>query len=243
MELVRNCSHFGGTITAYERDARRIPTGVVKVSFDPEGIRALRSEEAGLCWYAERRGLNARSAVLDIVDRGRSMRLDLAYHSGKCGDLLQPLQKNYLRILHALDHHEEIFGGDTSRYSHGDYSIENIVFEGNAVVWVLDWEHFTASLPAEFDLLSCVLEPCYLRYAKRGALAREEIDAAARLIRHTAELVPLPGSCLERPASYLRAISAEHRGIFGPQAEKYPFVGPAEDIVRALDDYLGTPAI
>jgi hypothetical protein len=236
MEIIRNCSHRNSLQVAFELDDQNAPVKVVKTAFDEEGVKLLSSEFNGVRWYSETRNLADRSVLSFVHHREKSARLELAYMPGQVADLRAPLKRNYRKIHNALAHYFSHFRKRGCFCSHGDYSIDNILFDGDLVVWVLDWENFNNKLPLEFDMVYCVMEASYFAYQRHGMLQASESDAAIELLRYGIEKLSLPyAPILKAPASYIRRLFLDHASVFGPQIAKYPLVICPEEDIRKID--------
>jgi hypothetical protein len=223
LELIRNCSHFSLTQCYLAYDDRGQPQRIIKTAFGKEGTAGLINEYAGNVWYAEKRSIDPQSVVALSVHDVTFARLELDYHQGQCGDPALPILKSEDRLSHAIAHYIDAFGPSGFQHAHGDYSLENLVFDGANVVWVLDWEHFNASLPQGFDPLYMLMEAAFFSHRKKN-LRRRDIEAAWKLIRHLDQIVGVPDAFFSGPARHLRVTLLLHREVFGRQLMKYPFV-------------------
>jgi len=229
MEIIRNCSHYSSIQTAVDLDRNAVPVRVVKTAFTEDGARAIRKEHEGILWY-ERRLNSAPGAVISLVNYKHTFsRLELAYRNGRPGDLTLSLAKNYKKIYNALNHSIEVFRKEDSPYNHGDYSIDNILFNEDDVVWILDWENFNDKLPREFDIV-------YFCYKRKNMLMANDVDAAINLLKYGIGRLNMPyDQIVRKPASYMRKLFLDNKSIFNSQIMKYPLVNcPYEDIL-ALD--------
>jgi hypothetical protein len=232
MEIIRNCLHYGSTQIAVDLDENAVPTGVVKTAFNEAGAGSLKREFEGISWYDR----NTSSIISFKTYNNTFSQLKLAYKKGCVGNLKLPLARNCKKIHNALSYYIDIFRKDSSSFSHGDYSIDNILFSEDEVVWILDWEDFNEKLPREFDVIYCVMEACYFCYKRQNALTAQDVDMAVDLIKYAIERLNMPSlQIVKRPAAYIRELFLNNNSVFGPQIIKYPLMNcPHEDIL-ALD--------
>lgn len=243
MEIIRNCSHYNPLQVAFELDDQGTPVKVIKTAFDEEGARLIKNEFNGIRWYSEARSLADRSVLSFTHHRETAARLELAYMPGQVANLRAPLRKNYEKIHNALVHYFSLFRKRGGFCSHGDYSIDNILFDGDLAAWVLDWENFNNKLPTEFDMIYCIVEASYFAYKQQGRLQASEADAAIELLRFGIDKLELPYvPILKAPASYVRRLFLEHASVFGPQMAKYPLVVCPEQDIRRIDAAIGKRA-
>ncbi len=235
MELIRNCAHHSSTHVAVYLGMAGKPSRVVKTAFNEEGAKAVKNEHEGLLWYHRRISTGAGSAVNFFEHGSGFARLETGYVNGECGRLGLSIEDNLLRIFRAIDYHIGLFGPDGFRFQHGDYSIENIIFDNDRVAWISDWENFTDLLPKEFDLVYCVMEACFFRYKRRGKLSGHDVRAARELLEYISGRIGLPARCLERPAEYMRDACLNNNNALGSQAMKYPFVNCSPEDIKKID--------
>ena len=233
MELISNCAHFGSTYTAFVTSPGNLPEGVVKASFEKEGIEALENEIRGLRWYAERLGINPDSVGSLHTFKNRYAKLSIPFHEGSIGNPYLPIKRNYQKIVNAILYYKHLFGKDDYTFSHGDYSLVNMVFRQEEIRWLIDWEHFNNQLPREFDVMNCILEVCYFNFMRTKQLSREDIRLLKKLLIFASDEIGFCDMNLNTPAQELYAISDAHRDVFGRQLNKYVLMGcPREDIAR-----------
>ncbi|MCJ7473006.1 MAG: hypothetical protein MUP02_09405, partial [Actinobacteria bacterium] len=170
---------------------------------------------------------NIRTAVLEMV-----------FSEGKPGDIRSELRKNFIKLNNAIDYYNDVLDMIDTEYSHGDYTLENILFNSkDEVARIIDWEHFNNELPREFDLLHCVMENCFFVYKKNPELLKKDMEIAKGLLFKVAKLTSIPDIGLKKPASYFRELCLNHKNVFDNQIMKYPYVAcPLEDI-KILDSF------
>jgi hypothetical protein len=235
LELISNCGHFGSTYIAFVTSPENIPVTVVKASFEKEGVESLKNEIRGLRWYAARLNIDPDSVVSHNILENQYANLSIPFHQGSCGNPYLPIEKNYTKIINAIQYYKKIFGDDYT-FSHGDYSLVNMVFRQDEIHWLIDWEHFNNQLPREFDVMNCILEVCYFNYKRKKQLSCDDIHLLKKLLAFASDEIEFCDMNLNTPAKELFTISDANRGLFGAQVNKYVLMGcPKEDI--AMIDY------
>lgn len=236
MEIIRNCSHYSSIQVAVKLDQKAIPVRIVKSAFNQDGANAIRNEQEGILWYEKQ--LNSVSTAIVSLENYKNTyaRLELEYKNGRPGELIIPLSRNYKKIYNALKYYFSIFNAGKSRFIHGDYSIDNVLFDGDDVVWILDWESFNDKLPREFDIVYCITEAIYFCYRKYGTLKKGDVNAAIELFKFGLGGLKIPYEQIIRgPASYMRKLFQDNKDVFGPQIKKYPIVNCTEKNILAID--------
>ena len=237
MELISNCAHFGSTYTAFVTSPKNMPVEVVKASFERAGIDSLKNEIRGLRWYAARLNIDPDSVGSFHTFENRYAKVSLPFHQGSCGNPYLPIKRNYKKIVNAIRYYRNIFGKDNYSFSHGDYSLVNMVFRQDEIQWLIDWEHFNDQLPREFDVMNCILEVCYYNFMQTKHISRDDIGLLKKLLALASDELGFCDMDLNTPARELYAISDANRGVFGTQINKYVLTGcPREDIER-IDYY------
>jgi len=235
IELVSNCQHHTTIQTAFLTDRHNQPVSVLKNSFSPDGVTALEREHRGLSWYVGQ--LHADPVNAGVLSRltDSYARFEFPYHPGEVGHNHHPVSQNYDKLTSAIDHWKDLFTGQA--FSHGDYTISNIVYHRDSVAWVLDWEGFTDGLPRGFDLMNLVMEACLLRYSWHGRnrLSGSDVQLLLRLMNLIPEIVPLPEGFMERPASVFSEVCRSLQAAYGQQWKKYPFVLLDRKVIDDID--------
>jgi len=224
MELICNCAHFSPNYTFIGTDQEKRPNKIIKASFVSTGIDLIKNEFNGLKWYANQQSIDPISVATMYIHENRCATLILPFHAGTCGNPHLPIQKNYQKLINAISYYTKIFKKTDYQFRHGDYSIENILFDGDEIQWLIDWEHFNKVLPQEFDLLNCIMEICYFNFMKSNNLSKDDIRLLRKLLILISDEIRLPENCFERPAEYFRNLCLSNSNFFGTQAIKYPFV-------------------
>ena len=233
MELISNCAHFGSTYTAIVTSPENLPVGVMKASFEREGIISLKNEIQGLRWYAVKLGIDPDSVGSYHSFENRYAKLSIPFHEGSCGNPYLPIKQNYNKIVNAIQYYKNLFGKDDYIFSHGDYSLVNMVFAKDEIQWLIDWEHFNDKLPREFDVMNCILEVCYYNFMRTKQLTREDIRLLKKLLTLASDELGFCDMNLNTPAQELYTVSDANRGVFGTQIKKYVLTGcPIEDVKR-----------
>lgn len=235
MEIIRNCSHYGSTITAIRLDDMNKAFRITKMAFNEDGASSIMREYDGINWYEKKLNVD-NSAIVSFTHRGKAYAsLELAYKDGQCGDLSKSVEENHASIKNALKHHVDIFETSDPCFNHGDYSFENVVFDKDDVLWVIDWEHFTDLLPKGFDLAYCIMEACYFCLKRRGRLTKKDIAAAKDLIDYAETKSGMKLIDKKNPATLIRNLIADNQAVFGRQVHKYPFFNSSQKDIYLLD--------
>jgi hypothetical protein len=235
MDIIRNCWHHSSIYTGIEYlDGR--PSFIVKTSFSIDGVKDIVNEARGLSWYAGRLQIEP-GAVYWLHCQGKGFgRLGIKFFSGTTASLGHSLVKNQGKIENALHYWFEHFG--TAGVSHGDYSIDNILFDKDRVTWVTDWEHFTNQLPPWFDTMYCLVEACFFRHRYQGNLPADELRIYRRYCKEIADYFGLAVAITARPSQVLRFQLDKNSAVFDRQLSKYPFVNVDQATIEKLDDCL-----
>ena len=238
-ELVRNCQHYGSHHTFLLRGRDGNVVGVEKKTFDDTGIRDLSREAEGLKWYCRMIGRDASEMIGSFEKAGRYGRLEIKYHEGMV--VSTPASPDLVRgkLRAAVEHYLEVFGRDSFRFSHGDYFIGNIVYTGDRVAWVIDWEHFNDALPAGYDAVNCVTQIFLSAYGKKRPYSGESVELARALLVKISERTALPAEALSSPALWCRNMAAERSDVWGAQHGKLPHVDYSGEICAKVDKIIG----
>ena len=237
MEIIRNCMHFNSIFTALECDETGKPSWVYKSSFEGEGIQFIKNEIKGLEWYSSIQAISSDSVVSLVRSQKKYIQAKIKYHSGNSGNLYTPLEYNFNKILNAIDYHIKIFEKNEQCYSHGDYSLENIIFNNDEVMWICDWESFNKELPQGFDIIYCIMEACYFQYLIKNSLNEKQVDLIRELLRYASEKIPVQDDIFKKPASYLKNLSTINQDIFGSQWLKYPILASSDELIQHIDSF------
>jgi hypothetical protein len=238
MEIIRNCSHNSSIQVALELDQNSRPVRVIKTSFNQAGALAIRNEHEGISWYEKKRGEVSTTIVSLDNYRAAYSRLELLYHNGRLGDPTLSLARNYNKMRSALDHYMAIFAAGDRQYSHGDYSLDNIVFNNDTVAWILDWESFTDKLPKEFDIIYCVVEASFFCYMNYGMLSARDVRAAIDLLSYGLGKLAVPHrDIVKAPGRFMRKLFRDNEPVFGEQFMKYPLVNSSEQDIKTHDGF------
>jgi hypothetical protein len=235
MEIIRNCWHHSSIYTGIEYAGGQ-PRHIVKTSFSPDGVRDIVNEARGLVCYAGRLATDPESLFTLCHQGAGYARMKIKYFEGTPAKLGRSLIDDERKLANAIHYWFEHFAA--SGFSHGDYSIDNILYDKDKVVWITDWEHFTNQLPPWFDTLYCLVEACFFRYRRQGGLPVGEIQVYRRYRDEIAQYFDLTADVTAKPSQTLRDQFLTHSTVFGRQLEKYPFVNSDRAMLVKLDDCL-----
>jgi hypothetical protein len=170
MILVRNCPHDNGIYTVID-DSRGV---VIKSSYSVLGIDRLRMEHLGYRWYFERMTpLCDGLPPISFLERKGYARLCMPLFPGRAGIYSNNLTRNHGRILQAISTYKKVWPSPQGMLAplHGDFSIGNLIFDGDSV-YIIDWEHFRLNAaPWGFDLVNLVYESAYHSFEGRNTLS------------------------------------------------------------------------
>lgn len=238
IEIIRNCLHYGTVQTGFINDKNSGQKLIIKNSFYSDGAKVIEREFNGICWYADRLGRKRNEFIYKYENNIKTAVLEMVFSEGKYGDIRLELRKNINKLNNAVCYYNNVLNMINSEYSHGDYTLENILFnKKDEVVRIVDWEHFNNDLPKEFDLLNCVLENCIFIYRRSPKLLKEDIDIAKTLLLKVAKLAGIPYIKFKKPASYFRDLCLKYKRVFDTQIMKYPFVICSLKDIEVLDSF------
>ncbi len=238
-ELIRNCQHYGNHQTCLLRNGDGSIIAVEKSSFDEDGAKAIAKEAEGLKWYCQKKGRGESYLLGPFIKAEKYCSLRVKYHNGEI--IPGPVDPDTVgnRMESAVEHYLDVFGCDDFTFSHGDYFLRNIVFGGNAVEWVIDWEHFNKDLPPGYDAVNCVVE-VFLSWRGQGSdLERIEVDTAKELLFRIVKETKLSDEVLRTPAAWCRKTALEHKDVWGAQYRKLPNVAYSVEMCAEVDRILG----
>lgn len=238
MDLLRNCIHNSHVLTGLILDHGR-PVRVVKKAFDKVGSRQLETERRGLEWYCARAGITPDRWLSDHLQTGNAATLSYGYVNGQVGNCHAGLKRNAARIRKSIDYYLKTFRSTGERWSHGDFSLGNIVFADDQVARIIDWENFNDVMEPEYDLVYLVTELVLFSFAK--AKGRGVPDGSLHKT-FMSELDASLGVCQaagKAPASWCRAQAMAYGRAKGVDHNKCPFVAASDEAIDALDRALG----
>lgn len=150
--IIRNCNHGSDLVVVENLDGAGHCSVVSKSSTTSRGIQALRNELVAYQWYNSRL---QKKISISAVEAKHSLHINLEYIQGTKYDYTEGLLRNRKGIEYALRHYCDVWkglnGANPLVPSHGDFSLENLLFSDSAVT-IIDWEHFSVDvLPIGFD--------------------------------------------------------------------------------------------
>lgn len=218
-------------------DDHNNPEIVMKSSFEEEGINDILNEYEGFCWYAHQLNLDQKE-VVNLYQYNHSFAtLKTKFHHGELGNPYSSIEKNYNRLSSALTYYFEIFGKTDYMYTHGDYSLSNLIFLHEKIDWIIDWEHFNNVLPPEFDILNCIMEICYFNFIRTSNISNAEVNKIKNLLHYAEDNMPLSESALYTPAQCLSTYYNVNKELFGSQYYKYPLAICSVESIQKIDAF------
>ena len=231
INIIRNCSHFSEIHTGLKTDSNGLPISILKRSFSKNGVKTLLREFEGISEYSNILGIDSKDNIIDFTCFGSYVNLELKYHVGSQGNYMIPIDKNHKRMTNAIEYYKKYFYNGESSYSHGDFSISNIIFIGNSIEWIIDWENSNKIMPREYDLVYCITENCLSRFARNGTLTKCEILTYYDLLSK----IDVDESIAKAPASWCRDVAIDYSNKVDTDHSKCPFISYSKDIVDGLD--------
>jgi hypothetical protein len=238
-ELIRNCQHYGNHQTCLLRGEGGDIVAVEKSSFDEDGTKAISKEAEGLKWYCQKKGRDEAHVLGSFTKSEKYCNLRIKYHDGEV--IPGPVDPATVetRLENAVEHYLDVFGRDGFTFSHGDYFLRNIIYRGDAVEWVIDWEHFNTVLPAGYDAVNCVVE-VFLSWRGQGSdLESIDVDTAKELLSRIVRETKLPEEVLRTPAAWCRNVALNHKNVWGAQYKKLPNVAYSIEMCAEVDRVIG----
>ena len=203
-ELIRNCQHHGHHYTSFLVKEGGEIAFVEKKAFNKDGVADLSREGRGLEWYCRKANKDPADVIDSFAKTEKYCKLVIRYHDGE--EVRTPVDpdsvKDKTRI--AVEHYLDVFGSDDFKFSHGDYSIENMIYGDNKVVWIIDWEHFNDKLPAGYDAVNCIVESFLFWHGRKKAPTRSSVETAKELLTKVSEKAALPEEVLRSPSLWCR---------------------------------------
>ena len=180
-QLLSFDAHNSGVMVSVALDTNGVPEWLYKSSSIKHGIERLKQEFVGAEKYSYVTCQPKLKPQL-LVETHDSFCFRVLYMNlNKC-KYSAGLSKNGALVKRALSVYAEMWPAFGENICHGDFSIDNILFEGHQVVFV-DWENFTINGPPRgFDMLNLVFEQVYFTTYKFFQ-TRRRAKIAADLLR------------------------------------------------------------
>ena len=225
LNIIRNCSHNSFVQTGFDLDGEGNPSAIVRKTFLLEGVGALQREYESIEWYCQRLGIEAKEELLQFHHSERYGVLRLRYHLGLAGDYFCSIVDNYDRIHNLIVYYCGIFRDDpSSRRSHGDLSLGNVIFGGNEVHRVIDWENCNEVMPLAYDLIYCITENCLLRLLRKHRLSAQDVRVYWKSFYQINQRIPLEPSAQESPVHWCQRVAKEYAIRSGVNHQKCPLL-------------------
>jgi len=241
--VIRNCSHFSYVHTGFDLDEKGVPHSVIRKTFEQSGVKSLQREVESISWYAKKVGKSLEEVILDFDHSDAYGILKLKFHAGEVGNYHLSIMDNYTKIVNLIEHYKSVFSEPGKICAHGDLSLGNVIFENDAVQWIIDWENANSVMPWEYDLIYCITENCLFRFMKRNRLSKQEILVYRELLNKFNNTHSINNLLNDGPAKWCRNTALTYIKKTGVQHQKCPFIAIDEKIINKLDGFLNCPKV
>jgi hypothetical protein len=177
--LIRSSSH-GNKICVFDEVVEGC---ITKTSVKMSGIKRLAREEVGISWYADRLGTNNANLLGYAYTSSIYARLDIRKFLGHKISYKKSFSQNYEYLERCISHYIDVWPRDALVPTHGDLTLDNVIFSSNGTVYFFDWEHFTDKLyPWGFDILYCLLSALLLPLNDDELPSKKDCEAYVELV-------------------------------------------------------------
>jgi hypothetical protein len=239
MILLSNCRH-GSEIAVYSGVRNNRPF-LRKAASTPDGINDLRQEWLGWQWYVAQYSYLKNLPKAEQKEHSSYLRIDFPWIPGNKGAYQDGIFRNRTLIEAALGHYVDVWPQERGVPMHGDFSIDNLLFENNRVA-IVDWEHFSVEkTPWGFDVLHLIFETLWYDVQEKHTL-----PPILKIISPWMERLRLhsifDAQWGKTPLAQLSAWMIEHRQRWGTQAirfpDKFPVLRFSAGQIRTIDEGL-----
>lgn len=237
INIIRNCLHSNNTLIGVLLEESNLPVQIIKKTFSKDGVHRLKREIEGLHFFCNRVKQDFTKEVIKSQLFESYGFLLLKYHQGSTGDFYAPLHSNQKKFENIIDFYINNFRNSDVNYSHGDFSLGNIIFTGDQVKWIIDWENFNTFMPKEFDLIYCITENCLFRHYKKK-LTPQDISTYHQLLKSLSKHMVISEDIRKRPASWCRQVVQEYIKQTSIDHSKCPFIASSDAHIKELDNLL-----
>lgn len=235
--LLRNCQHSSDVFITMQYDSIGAPKNVYKSSSTNTGIKSLINEFRGAKWY---KSLNNNILDISVVNKtDYYYKLKSSYIDGTHRFYYDGFSKNkkyiYLMIYHYCKVWKKSISDNELFTIHGDFSIDNVIFDGSVPV-IIDWEHFKENIaPIGFDSLNLIFEQLWFDKKKFNSDILFEVTKMLLLLKSE--------NCLSQffwknPLSKTIDLISNHSSIWNSQASKLPVMQYTSIEVVKIDKIL-----
>jgi len=196
-------------------------------------IIRLKREMKGLIWYSDYTGIEH---LISCVDLENYFSLNIKFIKGDKADYRNGYWVNRDFIDKALVRYCEIWSNSVNPkiYSHGDFSLDNMIFTNEVPVFI-DWEHFSNSiLPIGFDALNLIYEQLYI-YIKKNKLNENVINKVNHQLKTLYSYDCLNECFFKTPLIKLIELIETNKNIWGNQISKLPVMKITKAQVKEFD--------
>jgi hypothetical protein len=236
--LIKNCAH-GSEIATYLIQNRKLKK-IIKVSSTHNGIMDLRAEVEGWKWYQKNRYPEMNIPICQVVmEKKNYLKIEIDYIEGKQCEHLKGIVYNKAVIDQVIGHYCDIWPVSQNGMAplHGDFSLENIIINGNGVN-IFDWEHFAIdAAPWGFDPIYLLFEALWFNYKATNRLKEKEIQYISQYII-ILEKQHLSKDIADHPLGFLVSFLSENSHLWRAQAFKFPVLRYTKKQVTYIDDMI-----
>lgn len=201
------------------------------------GADILRAEMEYLRWYARQVADETFLNDMQVHVRDCYGKCQFPYHEGETGDYYRPLHLNAGKIAAVVRHYGKIFADDEAPV-HGDFSLGNIIFKGDDVSWIIDWENANRCMPRCYDLIYLITENCLFCRLTGTRIADEDTAAYRRLYREISDKYEIPAQVADGPGQWCSDVVRRYMEKTGIDHSKCPFIAVEGKIIREVDEIL-----
>jgi hypothetical protein len=240
VNLICNAIHHSHQHTYLVEDKNGDICAVRKLTFCQNGLDELNNESQGLRWYMGEVGVPANTIILQEDIGTKTGKLILRYMPGETVEILSSPKVIIPHFASMLEHYKIVFSKCDFRVSHGDYSVNNHIFNGDKVNWIIDWEHFNKELPPGYDLVYAFSEPFFFWLLHKKNIPGSAINEGKNFLKKAQKLIGFDKSVLKNPGEWLNKEGTKHKKVWGSQFAKMPITNQNQRwALRQLDDMLG----
>jgi hypothetical protein len=171
-----------------------------------------------------------------VIENHNYLQIAIDYIEGKQGDYRKGLIHNSDVINKVIGHYCDIWPISQNGMAplHGDFSLENIIINGNGVT-IFDWEHFELdAAPWGFDPIYLLFEALWFNFGGKQRLTTKEIQILSRCIQ-SLESHHLSTDIADHPLPFLISFIHDNEHLWRTQVNKFPVLRFTQEQVGFID--------